>query len=269
MGQVMAEPIILTPSWRAAAPFMIYRNPGSRERRNLFSGDRRTVRFTLAGDGSLYVGRAMEFLHGDMYKIAQDEIKAEPFWSGTLDIAGPNFPISYADILAPNISENDTRNVWRARHHTNSNIIQGEYNSRGDVCLGRTSHYRVRQRGILDRSLAWQTFTRGLRIEFSTIAPVAHPTLNEPPNSHSRFLVMLFDDGHFYQFPHDQDILDAERQLCAGEAILGLRFGGNGNCDVVFSEVSRPIEFICSLTHPFGDVLSRFDVTLDSRRIAK
>jgi hypothetical protein len=276
----MGEMLIIDPTWRGGKKFAIYRNPDSRDRRDLFSDDYKSARFVLAGDGSLFVGQSYEFTHADSHTALTSLFEANTFWSGELLTAGPRFPVSFGGVLNPTIQQDDPRNTWGAYHPRKGDHVTAEWNARGDVCLARMGRYTLRDRGIVDHSIAWRKFTSGMRIGFPAIEPLPGFRVNEPVQANARCLLMLHGDGHLYTFDHEIPPLDAERLLSEAERslngqrtepVVGLQLGGNGNAHIAFSEVTNPIAFMMTnqnAIEAFGGVID-FELSFNDRAVAK
>jgi hypothetical protein len=280
----MADLVIIEPKWRNGQPFEIYRNPGARECRLLMRDQWRSVRFVLAGNGLLFVGRSHEFMHHDSHTMLTQLFDANPFWSGEIILDGPHFPHAFGGTLSHSISLDDPRNTWGARHiESDTSTRSAEYNQEDNICLARMSHYSVRERGILEQSRVWQRFVRGLRMTFPGIAPLDGFVVNQPIDGTTRAMVFLSTDGNLYHFPHDIDHWEAGRRLQEAERrlyrrgdngrycepVVGIQLGGNGNMHVMFSDVSHPIEFLRdnkNFRDTFGD--ADFDITRNDKAIA-
>jgi hypothetical protein len=277
----MGEMLIIDPVWRGSKKFAIYRNPDSRDRRQIFADDYKSARFVLAGDGSLFAGQSYEFTHGDSHTALLTTFRANAYWSGQLVTMGPYFPIAWGGMLNPAIDTDDPRNTSYAYHNRERNHVVAEWNARGDICLARMGHYLPRERGLLDHSVAWARFTSGMRIGFPKIEPLEGFRVNEPISAHSRCLLMMHGDGHLYIFDHETDPHDAERALGAAERIVtrgyrnaepvvGIKLGGNGNAHVVFSDVTHPVAFMMANQNAlkaFGGAMD-FDMTFNERAMA-
>lgn len=252
----MGEMLIIDPKWRGGKPFAVYRNPGSRDRRDIFNDEWRSARFVLTGSGDLIVGRAYEFLHGDSHTRLTSIYGANFVWSGELILDGPKFPTAFGLTLNPKIAYEDAARFTSGRHRDPfDQSCDAEFNDEGTVCLARMSHYSYRDRGFLDQSRRWRNFTRGLKLGLPAIEPLPGFTVNQKVEAKTRALILLHNDGHLYFFDHGEDIHEACHKLSiaewnlfargkrggGGDPLVGVAVGGNGNMHVRFSEGSCPI----------------------------
>lgn len=246
----MGERIIINPAWRSAPEFTIFRNPDTRDRVEIFSRGSSIVRFSLVGDGSLYVGDAYEFTHHDSHTRLLNLYGANPYWDG--ELYGPRS----SALSNPDYQLFDAPNTFE--HTTN------EINSSKTAMLTRTSNYHLRERGILEQSQAWRRFTIDLGLDLPKIEPLSGQIANQPITASTRAFVVLHGDGHLYFFDpemsEDMRHLDAVKLLSKAECraegvpewqrgcepVIGFRLGGNGNLHYVFSAVSDPRAFLLS-----------------------
>jgi hypothetical protein len=272
---MMGEKITINPTWRNSPPFEIYRNPDSRDRRDIFSRGSHIVRFTLTGDGSLFIGDAYEFMHYDSHTTLCDMYRANPYWDGLL----------YGNNAAPLSNPN-----YLYYHEANSfSHTTNEFNSEKTALLMRTSNFHYRERGLLDQSIPWKRFTVGMGLDFPKILPLPGQTSNQIVTASTRAFIILHGDGHLYFFDPEMSEnnlhLDAERILQTEErtlvsapgwdrgtqCVIGFRLGGNNNLHYVFSEVSDPRSFLLqneNFIKCFGQDFN-FEISEDSIRMHK
>lgn len=280
----MGELLTIHPSWRGAPPFPIYRNPDSKDRKELMLRDEhRALRFFLAGDGSLYAGNAWEFLHSDEHTHLLNVFDASPFWSGELWLPGPHFPTGFGMTMRSDVRET-ARGYVRP---DGSQHLDAEYNPRETILLARMSHYIARERGLLDQSVSWRRFTLGLSMQFEPIPPLPGFRVNEKIFPNSRAYVFLHGDGHLYVFDRDVDHFEAMHQLREAERalypralrchsggagpVVGMQLGGNGNMHLRFSEVTQPLQFLLdnrNFRECFGEQID-FEVSESEIAIAR